>query len=172
MRFLLGVAGLGLLAACGGDSSAPQEPAYPAVAGTYAISGGFDGLTPQQANFSGTVTLAQPSRENPGLTGTFNVTASVNGDVFLVAGPAQGATVSTTGVLSFAVADAATQWTFSGTMSGTSASGRHTLTDGSDAVSGNWSMQRTGNLVASRPAAVPVRDIAGLKAALNRETSR
>ena len=172
MRFHLGIAVLTVLAACGGDSpSAPQEPTYPAVAGTFAVSGGFDGLTSQQANFSGTVTFAQASRESPNLTGTFNVTANVSGSVFLVAAPVQAATVTAAGVLSFAVADASGQWSFSGTMSGTTASGRHTLTDGTDAFAGNWSMQRTSNLVAARVAPAAVPDRSGLTAALKEEAS-
>ena len=66
MRSYLGLAGLVVLAACGGDSSSgPQEPTYPAASGTYAISGGFDGLTPQQANFAGTLTVAQAQPGEP-----------------------------------------------------------------------------------------------------------
>ena len=173
MRFHLCLAGLVVLAACGGDSpAAPKEPTYPAVAGTFAVSGGFDGLTLQQANFAGTVVFAQASRESPNLTGTLNVTANVNGSVFLIAAPVQAATVSAARVLSFAVADASGQWTFSGTMSGTTASGRHTLTDGTDAFSGNWSMQRTGNLVAARTAPTHADDMSDLASALNKEASR
>ena len=167
MRFTLGVAGLVVLAACGGESpSAPKEPTYPAVAGTFAVSGGFDGLTLQQANFAGTAVFAQANRESPNLTGTLNVTANVNGSVFLIAGPVQAATVTAARVLSFAVGDASGQWTFSGTMSGTTASGRHTLTDGTDSFSGNWSMQRTGNLVSARSTPLTPRDIGALAGAL------
>jgi len=173
MRFNLGLAALVVLAGCGGDSSSgPDEPTYPAAAGTYAISGSFDGLTPQQANFSGTLTVAQASREAPALTGNFNVTATIGGDVFVLAGTLQSATITTAGVISFATGDAGAAWSFSGTMSGTSVSGRHTLTDGTDAFSGNWSAQRTGNLVAALALPAAASDMGTLAHRLSQEASR
>jgi hypothetical protein len=173
MRLHFGLAALVVLAACGGDnSSEPQEPTYPAAAGTYAISGGFDGLTSQQANFSGTLTVGQTSRENPALTGNFNVTATIDGSVFVLTGPLESATITTAGVISFIVGGSSTAWSFSGTMSGTSVSGRHTLTDGIDALSGNWSMQRTGNVVAAKTEPIPPSDLAGFSWLLNRQVSR
>jgi hypothetical protein len=147
VRSHIGLLGLVALIGCGGDNTAPA-PAYPAVGGTYSISGTFDAFTAQQANFTGTTTLGQASRDNPTLTGSLNVSVTINGDVFLIAEPIQGATVTPAGVLSFAIVDPSAQWSFNGTMSGTAASGRHTLTNGTDNASGNWSMQRTGNLVA------------------------
>ena len=136
------------------------------MAGTYAISGGFDGFTSAQASFAGTVSLAQASRESPALTGNFNVTATIGGDVFLLTGSLQGATVTTARVISFASGDGSAVWSFSGTVSGTTVTGRHTLSDGTDSFSGNWSMQRTGNLAAMRPAKAPTGDLAALVAAL------
>lgn len=173
MRSYLVLAGLVMLAACGGDdSSAPQEPTYPAASGTYAVSGGFDGATPQEASFAGTVSVTQASRENPGLTGNFNVTATIGASVFVLAGSLQSATITTAGVISFLVGDSEASWSFSGTQSGTSFSGRHTLTDGVDAFSGSWSMQRTGNLTVVRDAARPSGATGELMRQLARTTLR
>jgi hypothetical protein len=173
MRFHLGLAGLMVLAACGGDNpSEPHDPTYPAAAGTYAISGGFDGFTTQQANFAGTLTLSQASRESPALTGSYNVTTTIGGSVFVLAGAIQSATITTAGVLSFDAGDASASWSFSGTMSGSSVSGRHTLTDGTDTFSGNWSMQRTGNVVAARTMQNPAPDLAGVAGQLSKQISR
>lgn len=75
MRRVLTVAILAILAtlaACGGDSStAPKEPTFPAMAGVYAVSGTF---TATGTRIQGTITLVQPSREQPTLAGSCNLT--------------------------------------------------------------------------------------------------
>ncbi len=87
-------------------------------------------------------------------------------------GAADQATATTAGVLSFADGDASTLWSFSGTLSGTSVSGRHTLTDGTDAFSGNWSAQRTGNWLPPGPCLLPHPTLAPLPRRLRQEASR
>jgi hypothetical protein len=173
MRFHLVLAGVLALAACGGDSSnAPRDPTYPAVSGTYSISGSFDDFTVQQAHFAGTASFAQASRESPALTGSINVTMTIDGDVILISGPLDAASVTSAGVLTFAAAGGGASWTFSGTMASTAASGRHTLTDGTSVFSGNWSMQRTGNLQALRATPGASADIGLVLKALVRGISR
>lgn len=61
MRLAIAVlAGLAL-AACGGDSTGPDNP-FPDVSGSYAVDGGFDGLTRSDASVSGSLTLTQASQ--------------------------------------------------------------------------------------------------------------
>jgi hypothetical protein len=147
---------LGLVAGCGGDSGDDNEPepAYPAAAGSYTVSGGFDGLTPAQANFTGTVALTQASRDAAPLGGSANITATISGNVFPINGPVSGASITTAGVLTLVLdGGGGAAWNFTGTLAGTNASGRHTLTDGFASYSGNWSMARAAATVQSQPAA-------------------
>jgi hypothetical protein len=131
------------LGGCGGgsgDTSAPEEP-FPDVAGVYNVQGGFDDLTADEASFVGSLVLNQASRQSGELTGTMSVTATINGEVTTAGNVAiQSASVSPSGTVSFELGSIGNggRWTFSGTASGETISGRHTLTDGSLSFSGDW----------------------------------
>ena len=124
----------------GGDSLTPPEP-FPNVAGSYLLDGGFDGLTRGQASFGGTLTLTQTSRQSGTLGGTVSLTTIIDGQTSGGVVPVESASVSSTGTVSFHIGGIAAggSWTFSGTLAGTRISGRHTLTDGTTAFSGDWS---------------------------------
>jgi hypothetical protein len=146
------------LSGCGGgsgDTSAPEEP-FPDVAGVYNVQGGFDELTADEASFVGSLVLNQASRQSGELTGTMSVTATINGDITTAGNVAiQSASVSPGGIVSFELGSIGNggRWTFSGTASGETISGRHTLTDGSLSFSGDWTATQgtvgSGNLTAT-----------------------
>lgn len=67
------------VSACGGDSSTGATSfRFPAVAGLYQLQGVLNS-PPGSGQFSGTLTLGQPSRDGPSLTGSANVTVTVAG---------------------------------------------------------------------------------------------
>ena len=67
------------VSACGGDSSTEATSfRFPAVAGLYQMQGVLNS-PPGSGQFSGTVTLGQPSRDGPSLTGSANVSVTVAG---------------------------------------------------------------------------------------------
>lgn len=133
-----------LFASCGGDSNEPEDP-FPAAAGVYEVTGDFDGIPSSEASFEGTVELTQASRESGALQGSASLLVDLEGDIFNVADDVlANATVSPSGVISFTMAGGTATWTFSGTLSGNNISqGRHTLSDGSDNISGDWQGTRT-----------------------------
>jgi hypothetical protein len=147
-----------LTTACGGgDSNEPEDP-FPDAAGVYQISGGFDGIPSNVGSFQGTLEITQASRSSGTLQGSAAIVATLDGDVFNLSDPAlANANVSPSGVLTFTMADASGTWTFSGTLSGNTISGgRHTLSAGSESISGSWQGSRasssvvTASLVARR----------------------
>ncbi len=133
-----------LLAACGGDSAGPDDPTYPAVGGIWEFHATFDGLSASQAFVTGSIALTQPSREQPTLGGTWQLTATVGGDIFAGQGTVSQGSVTSTGQLTLTLIEpgAIETWTMTGTVVGTSAQGRFTLSDGFDALSGNWTGTR------------------------------
>lgn len=139
MRSPVVAASLIIVAACGGggDAAAPS-PAFPDVSGVYNVTGGFDGSSANQASFSGTLTLTQASREFGTLGGTFAVTAIINGKVLVDTPSLAEAAVTQNGAVTFKVAEGGTTWIFTGTVAGKVMSGRHTFSDGSTTISGNW----------------------------------
>jgi hypothetical protein len=140
-----------LLSACGGgDSNEPEDP-FPDVAGVYEVDGTFDDLPATTASFQGTLELTQESRETSALGGSISVLAVIGDDIFNVSDEAiSSATVSPSGVISFTAGDGLTTWTFSGTASGTSiTNGRHTLSAGTDNLSGSWSGNSASSVVTS-----------------------
>jgi hypothetical protein len=142
---------LATVVACGGDSSGPDEPPYPAAAGAYQVDGGFDGLTRQQASFSGTLTLTQASREVGTLAGTATMTGQLGGQVYdLSGGTVQNASVTTAGAISVTVLSptGTATWTFTGNLSGSTITGRHTLASGSASSSGDWTGNRASAVIA------------------------
>jgi hypothetical protein len=118
-----------ILTACGGDATNPTEAPFPAVAGTYAVTGTYDGA-PGQA-FQGTLTLGQPSRESGGLTGSLTVTfAGSNGGAS--SGSLSGATVTRPGDLRFDVRASGSlgsteSWSLTGHVTGGSITGRYSV---------------------------------------------
>lgn len=116
------------LAACGGDSVlGTKDPTYPAVAGTYVVSGGFNGVPTSQASLAGTLTFQQPSREASALAGAANITVSI-GTSSGTFTSISNAMVTPQGTLSFDVTSTGTStWKFSGTVSGTTIVGTHIL---------------------------------------------
>lgn len=129
------------LAACGGgDSSGPSEPTFPAVAGTYILSGQFDGVSTSDASFTGTLRLNQPSRESGTLSGTLNIQLRIGSAVDAAEGPLDLATLAPDGGITFKTEGSTGSWTFTGNIDGNGvASGRHTInSEEIGLVSGNW----------------------------------
>jgi hypothetical protein len=138
MKRLVTFLALCTLAACGGDSStAPKQPAFPAVVGVYTISGSFnDGGLP----FSGTITFTQASREQPTLDGFCAVTVpTCSGPVAF--STISAASVSESGAIGFNIGSASgsATWRFTGVVSGSSITGTHTLAGSSGTFVGTFS---------------------------------
>ena len=130
----------------------PNDP-FPDVSGSYNIAGGFDGLSNSAASFTGSLTLTQASAESGTLSGTMSATLTLDGDVTTVGSvPIQSASVTPNGTVSFQLRSIGNgaSWTFTGTAAGEAITGRHTLTDGSNTFSGDWTASKgslgTGNL--------------------------
>jgi hypothetical protein len=139
MSVLVGLA-VAVLSGCGGgDDSGPSDPQFPNVAGFYNLTGTFDGLTPQEASVAGTVQLTQATRESGTLGGNFQVTATIGADVFPITSAITSASVTQGGAVTWTIASNGVAWQFSGNLSGSSMSGRHTLSNGAQSSSGNWS---------------------------------
>jgi hypothetical protein len=144
LRLATTMATLALLAACGGDSTSPND-VFPDAAGVYNVNGTFDGISSSDAHFSGTLTLTQASRETGTLGGSAAYTATIGSDVFNISDDAiSGGSVSPAGVVTYTMGDGSSTWTFTGTLSGSSINnGRHTLsTSSSGSNSGAWSATR------------------------------
>ena len=144
-----------------GDPTGPNPPPttpFPAVSGAFAITATFDALPSAVAAATGTVTFTQPSRQVGMLSGSANVLANINGDVFQIQGM-NNPSVTESGAITFSVGQSASAtWVFTGTVSGTTMTGRHTLTGSSGGQSGPWSATRTGAsaVVSSLPVRSPV----------------
>ncbi len=140
MKFAAVVFAVLVLGACGGDSSTGPSAAYPAVAGTYPMSGSFDDVPTE--HIGGTLTLTQADRTTGVLGGSIN---------FILTGPTPETisgtlpatvTVSQSGVIDFVFAENGTSWAFNGTLNGKTISGRHVLSGGGTALPGSWSAMR------------------------------
>ena len=70
----------------------------------------------------------------------------MGGDVFPINGALSNASITTAGVMTFVLDGGGVDWTFTGNLNGSTVSGRHTLSDGVDAFSGNWSMTRAATV--------------------------
>jgi hypothetical protein len=141
MKHFLAALAFGALVACGGDSStAPKNPTFPSVAGVYAISGSFTGAA---LPFSGTITFSQPSREQPTLEGSANLTVYAT-DGNITFGTIDNASVSETGLVGFNVGSAVgtATWRFTGTLTGTTITGTHLLSDATSSAGGTFSAVR------------------------------
>lgn len=141
-RLWLAAFGAAAVMACGDDSSSGgPDDLFPDVAGIYEVQGEFDGVSPEDRSFRGTVTLEQESRESSLLTGTANlvITSSTEDDIVITGAELQNAGVSLAGVVAFTVEQGAISWDFSGERAGDVLEGDHTLTQGSGTMSGTWS---------------------------------
>ena len=131
------------LTACSSDKSptaAAPTSQYPAVAGTYDVTGTFDGV--DGTSFSGVLTLAQPSLDDATLTGTGSV--DVTGAVNVTVSGLSELTLTKAGVVSFLLGSASSgeTWQFTGTVTGATIAGRHTISTASASLSGPWSAVR------------------------------
>ncbi len=135
-----------LTLACGGDSTEP-EPPFPAVAGVYNVTGRFNNLPGN--TFSGTLSLTQASRDAGSLTGSIALVLHSQEGVFAISSETlSAASVSTTGVLWFAIPGAIANWTFTGTKGPTGiSSGQHILSDGTNHLSGTWEATEASSAV-------------------------
>jgi hypothetical protein len=140
MKRLLVTLALATLVACGGDSATAPEPAFPSVVGVYSINGTFaGGVLP----FQGTITIVQPSRDQPTLSGSCAVSVQLESETANFT-EIDAASVSQSGLVSFNIGSASgpTTWRFSGTLNGTTIVGTHTLTDGTDSFIGTFTAVR------------------------------
>jgi len=144
-RLWLAALGAAAVIACGDDTSGggPTD-VFPDVAGVYVIEGGFDGVSPDDASFTGEVTIEQESLESSLLTGSADITLTEDaGDLVITDAELQNASVTLAGVVDFTVSPAANvTWTFTGERAGDVLEGQHTLTQNSQSRSGDWSGSR------------------------------
>ena len=134
------------LVACGGGGdgpAAPEAPRYPAVAGSYNVTGQFDRIPGGQ--IVGTLVIIQPSRARPQLSGSAQISAPGLG-AGVAELPLSNAIVSEQGEIAFnyGPADQATTWRFTGTLSpsGEIISGVHVLQSTDSRFTGDWMAAR------------------------------
>jgi hypothetical protein len=111
----------------------------------YAIEGEFDAVPPEDASFSGAVTIEQESLESSILTGSADITLTTDaGNLIITDAELQNATVTLAGIVEFTVesSTANATWMFTGERAGDVLEGEHTLTQGSTSQSGTWSGSR------------------------------
>lgn len=135
-RVWLAALGAAAVLACGDDDTGGgPSNLFPDVAGTYAVTGEFDGGN----QFTGSVTLEQESLESSILSGTASF--SIGG---ISGAELQDASVSLAGVVAFTVENPASNltWSFTGERAGDVLEGDHTLTIGTDNQTGTWSGER------------------------------
>jgi hypothetical protein len=145
-RLWLAALGAAAVIACGDDTSGggPND-LFPDVAGVYLIQGEFDAVPPEDASFTGTVTIEQESLESSLLSGTADITLTTTTEPLDINGAElQDASVTLAGEVEFTVPSAPdnVSWTFTGERAGDLLEGRHTLTQGSESQSGDWSGTR------------------------------
>jgi len=143
-RLWLAALGAAAVIACGDDSSGGGPNEFPDVAGVYTIEGQFDAVPPEDASFTGAVTIEQASLESSILTGSADITlTAVAGNLIINDAELQNATVTLAGIVEFTVVRPPdVTWTFTGERAGDVLEGQHTLTQGSESRSGDWSGSR------------------------------
>jgi hypothetical protein len=142
-RLWLAVLGAAAVIACGDDGE-PNEP-FPDVAGTYDIEGEFDGSDPNTNFFTGTVTIEQESLESSLLTGTADITVTSSIGPFVITdAELLDASVDRAGQVVFQLRDDEQDvtWDFQGEHAGDVIVGDHTVTQGTDALTGTWTAAR------------------------------
>lgn len=142
-RLWLAALGTAVLLACGDDNGVEPNQLFPDVAGTYAVQGQFDGVSPEDMSFTGTLTIQQESLESSILTGTANLTITrPEGPVNVTGAELQNAGVSLAGVVMFDLEQGQVAWEFSGERAGDILQGPHTLTLGAQTLTGTWTGER------------------------------
>lgn len=132
---LAAAAGLAVLPACS-DSTRP--PPFPAIAGTYALSGTFDdspGLV-----FAGPLVITQPSRDNQAITGFATVTLSGSGQSVVLDEVISDGTITAAGAVAFMLSTPTltATWRFTGTLAQGTLTGRHVVTSVNGTSGGPW----------------------------------
>jgi hypothetical protein len=140
---LLAAFGAAAVIACGDDDNGggPTD-FFPDVAGVYAVEGQFDDRDPSELRFSGTVTIEQESLESSILTGTANITIISSTGNTPVNAELLNAGVDLAGNVAFTLEEGPVSWDFIGEKAGDVLAGTHTLTQGTETLTGTWSGQR------------------------------
>jgi hypothetical protein len=135
--------GAAAVIACGDDNGGEPNQLFPDVAGVYVVEGQFDGVSPEDMAFTGTVTIEQESLESSLLTGTADLTiTTTDGPINVVDAELLNAGVSLAGVVLFDIEQGQVAWEFSGERAGDILQGPHTLTLGTQTLSGTWTAER------------------------------
>jgi hypothetical protein len=102
------------------------------------------------ALIQGTIQITQATRSAPALGGTWTFTATVGGAVISGSGIVFQGSITTAGDITLVLnaPGATTSWTLTGRVTGNTVAGRHTLPDGTDALSGTWTGQRVASVAA------------------------
>ena len=142
MRRVFAITTAVVLSACG-DSTAP--PPFPAVAGTYRMDITFSDFPPSIVNASGTITIVQPSREAPELTGSANISVFSAGTTSTIT-RLTGASVTEAGAMRFQLPppNPTSTWGFDGTITSGAAriNGTHILVGTTASFAGTWTATR------------------------------
>jgi hypothetical protein len=142
-RVWLAALGAAAIIACGDDDGNDPSDFFPDVAGVYTVQGQFDGIDPSDSSFAGTVTIEQESLESSLLTGTADITiVAPTGNTTINDAELLNAGVDLAGNVAFTVEQGDISWDFTGEKAGDVLTGTHTLTQGSETLTGTWSGQR------------------------------
>ena len=142
-RLWLAALGAAAVLACGDDNGGEPNELFPDVAGVYAVEGEFDGVSPDDMSFTGTVTIEQESLESSILTGTASFTiVTPEGPINVVDAELLGAGVDLGGQVGFTVEQGQVSWEFTGERAGDILQGPHTLTLGAQTLTGTWTGER------------------------------
>ena len=142
-RLWLAALGAAAVLACGDDNGGEPNELFPDVAGVYAVEGEFDGVSPDDMSFTGTVTIEQESLESSILTGTASFTiVTPDGPINVVDAELLGAGVDLGGQVGFTVEQGQVSWEFTGERAGDILQGPHTLTLGAQTITGTWTGER------------------------------
>jgi hypothetical protein len=122
--FVVAAAMVAATAACG-DATGPK---FPSMAGSYHISGSFNDFAASLASLEGTLTFNQASTKDSVLTGTANVTVRITTSTSTIT-QVKTALVSSAGQVTFQLvpANPTSTWKFTGTLSGNTITGTHSL---------------------------------------------
>jgi hypothetical protein len=142
-RVWLAALGAAAIIACGDDDGNDPSDFFPDVAGVYTVQGQFDDIDPNDSSFAGTVTIEQASLESSLLTGTADITiVAPTGNTTINDAELLNAGVDLAGNVAFTVEQGNISWDFTGEKAGDVLTGTHTLTQGSETLTGTWSGQR------------------------------
>jgi len=121
------------------DAASAVFAALNVPAGVYNVTGSFDDLPSATSHFTGRLTLTQVSLQSGDLAGLMSLVLRVEDEIINLSGAVSSATVAQDGALAFELREGTHSWTFTGTkISSGIGSGRHTLSDESNNLSGGW----------------------------------